>query len=66
MPGVTRYVVARFPDHELAAERLARSSKSFREMCEEYNDGAEALERWRSAALPEAGLNELRVSLAEL
>jgi hypothetical protein len=66
MPVVTRHVVARFPDHELAVERLVRSSESFREMCEDYNDGVGALERWQYAALPKAEMDELRGSLAEL
>ena len=66
MPRITRRVVARFPYHELAIERLARSSESFREMCEEYNDGIESLERWQQARRPEAELTELRDSLADL
>ncbi len=66
MPGVTRQVIARFPAHELAIERLARRSESFREMCEEYADGIEALERWQRAALPKASLDELGGLLADL
>ena len=66
MAGVTRHVVARFPAYELAVERLFRSSESFREMCDEYNDGIEALERWRRAARPRAELEELKGLLTDL
>ena len=66
MARITHHVVARFPDHELAIERLVRTSESFREMCEEYNDGIEALERWQQAARPQVELAELRDSLADL
>lgn len=66
MPRITHRVVARFPDHELAIERLVRSSESFKEMCEEYNEGIVALERWQQAARPQTELAELRDSLAGL
>jgi hypothetical protein len=66
MSRIAHRVVARFPDHELAIERLVRSSESFREMCEEYNEGVEALERWQAARRPEVELSELRDSLADL
>ena len=66
MSQITRRVVARFPDHELAIERLARSSESFRAMCEEYTEGVEAFERWQRSARREAEVAELRVSLGEL
>ncbi len=67
MARITHRVVARFPYHELAIERLARSSESFRAMCEEYNDGIEALERWRQhAARQRAELDELGGLLADL
>jgi hypothetical protein len=66
MPRITHRVVARFPDHELAIERLVRSSESFKEMCEEYDEGIEALERWQQAARPQTELAELRDSLADL
>lgn len=35
-------------------------------MCEEYNDGVEALERWQRAARRRAELEELRDLLADL
>ena len=64
-------VIKRFPEHELAIERLARSSESFRSMCEDYAVGVEALRRWER--MTEAtdtkcatGIVELRDSLAEL
>lgn len=66
MSKVTRHVVRCFPDRELAIERLARSSESFREMCEDYNDGLETLEQWRQAARRQAEVDELRDSLVDL
>ena len=66
MARITHHVVARFPEHELAIERLVRSSESFKEMCEEYNEGIDALERWQQAARPQAEVAELRDSLADL
>jgi hypothetical protein len=36
-------VLEHFPDHELAIERLARSSETFRSMCEDYGVGVEFL-----------------------
>ena len=66
VPRITHRVVARFPGRELAIERLVRSSESFREMCEEYNEGVEALERWQQVARPQAELAELGNSLADL
>jgi hypothetical protein len=66
MSRLTHRVLARFPDHELAIERLARSSESFRAMCEEYTVGAEALEGWQQSAQRAAEVAELRESLAEL
>jgi hypothetical protein len=66
MAGITHRVIARFPDHELAIERLVRSSGSFRSMCEEYTDGIEALERWQQEKRPQAQLAELKDSLEDL
>ncbi len=65
------YIVERFPEHELALERLARSSESFRSICEDYALGLEALERREratDATDPKRAvmIAELRDSLAEL
>jgi hypothetical protein len=43
------HVIKRFPGHELAIERLARSSETFRSMCEDYVVGVEAHRRWGHA-----------------
>jgi hypothetical protein len=68
MPAVSRSVVARFPEHELAIERLFRRSEPFRSMCEDYALGVDALRRLQSAAAPEreTAIVELRHSLAEI
>jgi hypothetical protein len=68
MPAVSRFVVARFPEHELAIERLFRRSEPFRSMCEDDALGVEALRRWQFAAASkrETAIVELRHSLAEL
>jgi len=61
-------VIKRFPEHELAIERLVRSSESFRSMCDDYAVGVEALRRWVRSADPNRGvrIGELRDTLAEL
>jgi hypothetical protein len=68
MPAVSRYVVARFPEHELVIERLFRQSESFRSMCEDYAEGVDALRSWEDSAdsRAEAEMAELRDCLAEL
>lgn len=68
MPAVSRYVVARFPEHELAIERLFRQSESFRSMCEDYADGVDALRSWEDAvdSRAEVEMAELRDCLTEL
>jgi len=62
------HVIKRFPEHELAIERLVRRSEGFRSMCEDYAVGVEALRRWECATDPKrsARIAELRESLAEL
>jgi uncharacterized protein YdcH (DUF465 family) len=62
------HVVKRFPEHELAIERLVRKSESFRSMCDDYAVGLEALRRWERASDPKAAVRiaELRQSLLEL
>lgn len=65
------HVIERFPEHELAIERLVRTSESFRSMCEDYAVGVEAVRRWQRAsdgADPQRAVRiaELRESLAEL
>ena len=65
------HVIERFPEHELAIERLARMSQSFLSMCEDYAVGVEALRRWQrgtDATDPQRAVRiaELRELLAEL
>jgi hypothetical protein len=62
------HVIRRFPEHELAIERLVRTSESFRSMCDDYAVGVEACRRWERAPDPQpaARIAELRESLAEL
>jgi len=62
------HVTRRFPEYELAIERLARGSESFRSMCDDYAVGVEALRRWERATDPKRAVRiaELRESLAEL
>ena len=68
MARPTTHVIKRFPDHELAIERLARTNESFGAMCEDYAVGVEALRRWERATDPKRAVRiaELRDSLAEL
>jgi hypothetical protein len=62
------HVIRRFPQHELAIQRLIRTSESFCSMCDDYAVGVEALRRWeRASDLKRAArIAELRESLAEL
>jgi hypothetical protein len=64
----TQTVIKRFPEHELAIERLVRTNESFHAMCEDYAVGVEALRRWERATDPKRAMRiaELRESLAEL
>jgi hypothetical protein len=68
MAGPTMHVIKRFPEHELAIERLVRTSESFRSMCDDYAVGVEALRRWERTADPKRAVRiaELHASLAEL
>ena len=68
MARPTIHVIKRFPDHELAIERLARTNESFGAMCEDYAVGVEALRRWERTTDPKRAVRiaELRDSLAEL
>ena len=68
MARPTTHVIKRFPDHELAIERLARTNESFGAMCEDYAVGVEALRRWERATDPKRAVRiaELRESLAEV
>jgi hypothetical protein len=68
MPKPATHVIQRFPEHELAIERLVRKNEDFRSMCEDYAVGIEALEHWERATDPKRGarIAELRESLAEL
>jgi hypothetical protein len=61
-------VINRFPEHELAIERMVRTSESFRSMCDDYAVGVAALRRWERASDPKrlVRIAELRESLAEL
>jgi hypothetical protein len=62
------HVIKRFPDHELAIERLAHSSKTLRSTCRDYAVGVEALGRWERATDPTRAVSiaELGDSLADL
>jgi hypothetical protein len=62
------HVIKRFPEHELAIERLVRTNESFLAMCEDYAVGVEALQRWERTTDPKRAVRiaELRVSLGEL
>jgi hypothetical protein len=65
-PGI--YVIERFPQHELAIERLFRTCETFRSICEDYAVGIEALRRWNDSTDPRRSerIAELRDTLAEL
>ena len=60
-------IIKRFPEHELAIERLVKN-RGFRSMCEDYAVGVEALRRWERASNSKrvVRIAELRKSLAEL
>jgi hypothetical protein len=62
------HVTKRFPEHELAIERLVRTNESFRSICDDYTVGVEALRRWERSPDPKRTVRiaELRESLAEL
>jgi glutamyl/glutaminyl-tRNA synthetase len=62
------HVIKRFPEYELAIERLLRQSESFRSMCDDYAVGVEALRRRERTTDPNnpARIAELRESLADL
>ena len=62
------HVIKRFPEHELAIERLVRTSESFRSMCDDYAVGVEALRRWERAtdANHSVRIADLRDVLVEL
>ena len=68
MASPATHVIKRFPEHELAIERLLRKSESFRSMCDDYAVGVEALRRWERATDPKRELRiaELRDTLAAL
>ena len=68
MAKPARQVTKRFPEHELAIERLVRTSESFRSMCEDYAVGVEALGQWERASDPKHAtrIAELRDTLAEV
>jgi hypothetical protein len=61
-------IIKRFPEHELAIERLVRKNEDFRSMCEDYAVGVAALRRWERASDSKrvVRIAELRESLAEL
>ena len=61
-------VIERFPEHEVAIERLIKRSDSFRSMCDDYALGIDALRRWERTTDPKRAVRiaELRESLAEL
>jgi hypothetical protein len=68
MANPATHLIKRFPEHELAIERLIRTNESFRSMCDDYAVGLEALRRWERATDPKRAVRiaELRESLVEL
>jgi hypothetical protein len=68
MVGPATHLITRFPEHELAIERLVRTNETFRAMCEDYAMGVEALRRWERATDPKRAVRiaELQDVLAEL
>lgn len=42
-------IINRLPEHELAIRRLSARDTGFRVSCEDFEDGAAALVRWKNA-----------------
>ena len=50
--GMAR-VVARFPEHAASIQTRFREDPSFREMCSDYAEALEALQRWEACDAPQ-------------
>ena len=50
--GVER-VIERFPERAAAIQHRFREDQSFREMCSDYAEALEALERWQASDVPQ-------------
>jgi hypothetical protein len=46
-------VIARFPEHAPAIQARFRKDGSFREMCSDYVQALEALQRWEDSHVPQ-------------
>ena len=46
-------VVARFPEHAWSIQNRFRGDPSFREMCADYAEALEALQRWQASEGPQ-------------
>jgi len=61
------YLLARFPDRELAIHRLLARDARFRELCEDFEDASKALQHWEAAGSGgEAKAGDYRALVAEL
>lgn len=45
-------VIARFPEHASSIQNRFREDPSFREMCSDYAEALEALQRWQASDAP--------------
>ena len=52
-PGIFA-VIKLLPDHEKSIKRLFKESELFRDLCENYQKCAEALQHWNASNLEEA------------
>ena len=46
-------IMARFPEHAPAIQNRFREDPSFREMCSDYAEALEALQRWQASDVPQ-------------
>lgn len=46
-------VMERFPEHAPAIQNRFRGDQSFREMCSDYAEALEALQRWQASDVPQ-------------
>jgi hypothetical protein len=46
-------VMERFPEHAPAIQNRFRGDQSFREMCSDYAEALEALQRWQASEAPQ-------------
>jgi hypothetical protein len=59
--GMAR-VIERFPEHAASIRDRFRADHSFREMCGDYAETLEALERWEASSRPAQGRSRRGVS----